>query len=119
MRVNGILMTGSLTRLPERRMLRRASDAQVDVIDALHKDGGAGGIASRLEANGRKKVMWMLVIILLSSVPGINPIIVLKTFATLEECRTERNRVGFEMAEAYPYDRDFVIACQLNRKQES
>lgn len=26
---------------------------------------------------------------------------------------------GERMAEAYPYDRDFVIACQLNRKHES
>jgi len=29
--------------------------------------------------------------------------------------------VGFQarQAEAYPYERDFVIACQLNRKHDS
>jgi len=41
---------------------------------------------------------------------------VMNTFATPEECQIERNRIGFEMAAAYPYDRDFVIACQLSPK---
>jgi hypothetical protein len=44
---------------------------------------------------------------------------VLNTFATPEECQIERNRVGFVMAEAYPYERDFVIACRLNPKHSS
>jgi hypothetical protein len=63
--------------------------------------------------------MWVLIIILLNSAPGMDKVTVLQTYATSEECQTERKRVGFEMAEAYPYDRDFVIACQLNRKHES
>jgi hypothetical protein len=63
--------------------------------------------------------MWMLVIILLNTVPGISTVTVLQTYATLQECQRERNRVGFEMAEAYPYERDFVIACRLNPRQES
>lgn len=58
--------------------------------------------------------MWMLIIVLLSIVPGLEKITVLNTFATSEECQNERNRIGFEMAAAYPHDRDFVIACQLS-----
>ena len=61
----------------------------------------------------------MLIIVLLNIVPGLEIITVLNTFATSEECQIERNRIGFDMAEAYPYDRDFVIACQLNPKQSS
>jgi hypothetical protein len=60
--------------------------------------------------------MWILVIVLLNNVPGLDKIMVLNTFTTSDECQIERNRVGFEMAAAYPYDRDFVIACQLNQK---
>ena len=63
--------------------------------------------------------MWLLIMILLNDVPGFDKIMVLNTFATSQECQTERNRVGYDMAEAYPYERDFVIACQLNRKNDS
>ena len=57
--------------------------------------------------------------ILLNDVPGLNKMMVLNTYATSQECQIERNRVGYEMAEAYPYERDFVIACQLNRKHDT
>ena len=60
--------------------------------------------------------MWILVIVLLSSVPGLDKIMRLETYATAQECQSERNRIGYEMAAAYPYDRDFVIACQLSRE---
>ena len=63
--------------------------------------------------------MWLLVIVLLNIVPGLQRITVLNTFATSEECQIERNRIAFEMAAAYPNDRDFVIACQLNPKHSS
>ena len=63
--------------------------------------------------------MWFLIIVLLNGVPGLHTITVLQTYGTSQECQAERNRVGYEMAAAYPYDRDFVIACQLNRKHES
>ncbi len=63
--------------------------------------------------------MWMLIIILLNSVPGINTTTVLQTYNTSQECQRERNRVGYEMAAAYPYERDFVIACKLNPRHES
>lgn len=63
--------------------------------------------------------MWLLVIILLNTVPGLDKIMVLNTYASSEECQIERDRVGFDMAAAYPYERDFVIACQLSRKHDS
>jgi hypothetical protein len=49
-------------------------------------------------------------------VPGLDKTVVLNTFTTSEECQKERDRVGFEMAKAYPNDRDFEIACRLNPK---
>jgi hypothetical protein len=61
----------------------------------------------------------MLIIVLLNIVPGLDESMVLNTFATFEECQIERNRIGFEIAAAYPYERDFLIACQLNPKQSS
>jgi hypothetical protein len=63
--------------------------------------------------------MWLLLIVLLNIVPGLEKVRVLNTFTTSEECQTERNRVAFEMAAAYPNDRDFVIACRLNPKHSS
>ncbi len=63
--------------------------------------------------------MWLLIMVLLNVGSGLNQITVLNTFGTSEECQIERNRIGFAMAEAYPYERDFVIACKLNPKQSS
>jgi hypothetical protein len=79
----------------------------------MHEAGpNAAGAAER-------SPMWLLIIILLNIVPGLEKITVLNTFATSEECQIERNRIGFEMAATYPYERDFVIACQLNPKHSS
>jgi hypothetical protein len=61
----------------------------------------------------------LLVIMLLDTVPGLDHITVLQTYATAQECQIERNRIGDEMAAAYPNDRNFVLACQLSRKHES
>ena len=66
-----------------------------------------------------RSLMWLLVIVLLNIVPGLERVTVLNTFATSEECQIERNRIGFEMAKAYPDERDFVIACRLNPKHSS
>jgi hypothetical protein len=63
--------------------------------------------------------MWMLLIILLDTVPQISTVTVLQIYATSQECQSERTRVGYQMAEAYPYERDFVIACQFNPRQQS
>ena len=82
-------------------------------VEDLHKVGpNAAGAAER-------SPMWLLIMVLLNIVPGLDKITVLNTFATSEECQIERNRIGFEMAAAYPHDRDFVIACQLNPKHSS
>ena len=82
-------------------------------VEGVHEAGpNAAGAAER-------SPMWLLIIVLLNIVPGLDKIMVLNTFTTSEECQIERNRIGFEMAAAYPYDRDFVIACQLNPKHSS
>ena len=64
------------------------------------------------------QTVWVLLIILLTAVPGVSQGIVqgavlLNTFTTQEACQQERNRIGFEMAEAYPGENDFLIACQF------
>ena len=93
-------------------------------VEALHGDttGGVedlheGGLTAAGAAE--RSSMWLLVIVLLNIVPGLNKVTVLNTFATAEECQIERNRIGFEMAAAYPNERDFVVACQLNPKHSS
>jgi len=78
-------------------------------------EGFAQGRAHR-RWSAERSPMWFLIIVLLNIVPGIDKVMVLNTYATSEECQNERNRIGFDMAEAYPYDRDFVIACQLSSK---
>lgn len=57
--------------------------------------------------------MWFLLIVLLAPPSGINRATVLDTFATYEDCQPERNRIGFEMAESYPYENDFRIVCEF------
>ena len=59
--------------------------------------------------------MWLLVMVMLNGVPEFDNIMVLQTYATYEECQFERNRIGHEMAAAYPYERDVVIACQASQ----
>jgi hypothetical protein len=82
-------------------------------VKGLHQVGPtAAGAAER-------SPMWLLMIVFLNIVPGLEKITVLNTFGTSEKCQSERKRIGFEMAAAYPYERDFVIACQLNPKHSS
>lgn len=38
--------------------------------------------------------------------------VVLETFDTVMACEDKRNSIGFEMAAAYPYERDFKIVCR-------
>ncbi|MBY0248198.1 MAG: hypothetical protein K2Q17_11080 [Nitrospiraceae bacterium] len=63
--------------------------------------------------------MWLLVIVLLAAPIGIRPVTVLNTFETYEDCKPERDRVGFAMAESYPYENTFRIVCQLQEQQPS
>lgn len=57
--------------------------------------------------------MWQLLLVLLTVVPGLERITVLNEFPTFRECSGERNRIGFDMAEAYPWVADFRIECRL------
>lgn len=57
--------------------------------------------------------VWILVLVFLAW--PTQPI-VLRTFADAEACQHARNRIGFQMAEAYPYERDFTIECQLKTR---
>ncbi len=58
-------------------------------------------------------MMWLLLIIMLTVNPGIERVTVLNTFETYDTCKPERDRIGFEMAEAYPEENDFVIVCEF------
>ena len=82
-------------------------------VKGLHEAGpnDAGAV--------ERSSMCLLVIVLLNIVPGLEKVRMLNAFTTSEECQSERNRIGFEMAAAYPNDRDFVITCQLNPKHSS
>ena len=97
--------------------------AQYGSVESLHRET-TGGVdwhkgAPTAAGAAERSPMWLLVMVLLNIVPGLNKVTVLNTFATAEECQVERNRIGFEMAAAYPNERDFVIACQLNPKHSS
>ena len=59
--------------------------------------------------------MWLLIMLLLQDVPGIDRITVLNEFATEPACVLARNHVSVEMAEAYPHDHTFVILCWPRR----
>lgn len=57
-------------------------------------------------------VVWVLLLVLLEPVNGFEPTQFLNKFDTFEECNSERDRVGFEMAESYPADLSFRIVCR-------
>jgi hypothetical protein len=61
--------------------------------------------------------MWLLLMILLMPSSGIDRVTVLNTFATYEDCKPERDRIGFEMAERYPYENDFRIVCEFRDRK--
>jgi hypothetical protein len=63
--------------------------------------------------------MWFLLMVLLAPPSGIDRVKVLNTFATYEDCQPERNRIGFEMAESYPYENDFRIVCEFRNANPS
>lgn len=61
--------------------------------------------------------MWQLLYIMLIVDPVLlstseGNVFLLETYATEDECAIERKRIGFDMAEAYPNDRDFLIVCR-------
>ena len=52
--------------------------------------------------------MWVLLIIFMT----LNKETVLAHYDTVQDCQTERDLVGFNMAESYPYTHDFDIICR-------
>ena len=62
--------------------------------------------------------MWLLVIVLLQIVPGVDRVTVLETYPTWEACRLERSRITKEMAAAHPDDRDFVLECRPSARRQ-
>ncbi|MBX3304372.1 MAG: hypothetical protein KF693_19335 [Nitrospira sp.] len=63
--------------------------------------------------------MWYLLIVLLAAPAHFDHVTVLNIFATYEECQPERDRVGFEMAESYPYENDFRIICEFRESPKA
>lgn len=61
--------------------------------------------------------MFLLLMVLLNAAPGLEPVYQLNTFDSAEACQVERNRIGFDMAEAYPYERDFIITCEPRKER--
>jgi hypothetical protein len=61
--------------------------------------------------------MWLLVIVLLAAPAGISRVTVLNSFLTYEDCKPERDRIGFEMAATYPEDNTFRIECTLHEQK--
>ncbi len=57
--------------------------------------------------------MWLLLIVLLTPIPGISRATVLNYFETLKACQPERDRVGSEIAKSYPDETDFRIVCEF------
>jgi len=53
--------------------------------------------------------MWFLLIVFLA-MPA-HPII-LERYANEQDCQDERNRIGRDMADSYPYVHDFDIVCR-------
>ena len=63
--------------------------------------------------------MWLLVIVLLVAPAGSSRVTVLNSFATYEDCKPERDRIGFAMAESYPDDNTFRIEGKLQEQKPS
>ena len=62
-------------------------------------------------------IMWFLLMIMLAPPLGVDRVTILNTFVTYEDCKPERDRIGFEMAERYPYENDFRIECEFRDTQ--
>jgi hypothetical protein len=57
--------------------------------------------------------MWWLVLVFLAF--PARPIVI-ERFVNQEDCQEKRDKVGYNMAEAYPYERDFIVECQLQAR---
>mgnify|MGYP001614615848 FL=1 len=61
--------------------------------------------------------MWILVIVMLSAVAGIDRTTVLEKYDTYEECRDAQAHVSAGMVKAYPDDHTFTIECRQKPPQ--
>jgi hypothetical protein len=59
---------------------------------------------------------WLLLLVFLNPVDGFSKQYVLNSFDTQSGCQSERDRIGFDMAEAYPGELDFRIECHENAR---
>lgn len=59
--------------------------------------------------------MWLLLLVL--HWPGFpEKVTVLNSFDTQHACQVERDKIGFAMAEAYPFDHDYSIQCRIKAR---
>ena len=56
--------------------------------------------------------MWLLLYLILDSASGLTPRVLLERYPSEQRCRTAQMRVAADMAEAYPGDETFQIACE-------
>jgi hypothetical protein len=56
--------------------------------------------------------MWELLIVFMLA--GIKPQF-LHAYDNAYDCQEERNRLGYLMAESYPWEHDFNIVCELKK----
>lgn len=61
--------------------------------------------------------MWVLVIVILSTVAGTDKTTVLEKYDTYNECYHEQVRISAAMEEAYPGDHTFTLECHWNPPQ--
>jgi hypothetical protein len=92
------------------------------LLQGFFLDGDRGPlwyVESNCVCTGKVNAVWFLLIVLLAPPSGIDRVTVLNTFETYEDCQPERNRIGFEMAESYPYENDFRIVCEFRSVNSS
>jgi len=56
--------------------------------------------------------VWVLLMVLLAPPGGFESSYFLNKFDNATDCQTERDRIGFQMAESYPDDLSFRIECR-------
>jgi elongation factor P--beta-lysine ligase len=60
--------------------------------------------------------MWFLLMVIMAPGLGADREVVIEHYPTQEACRIERNRIGFEMAKAYPWEMTFRIECEWRER---
>jgi hypothetical protein len=63
-------------------------------------------------------LIWVLLMVFLTPSQDFDTAYLLNKFDTQDECRIERDRVGYDMAEAYPNDLSFRIVCREHETEK-